>query len=236
MEKEKIGFEKKSLKKSPVFLTGLLTLILIVVYVFTLKNYQPAQNIIISGGIIVYPLTFLIVALISKYYGFKEARKSIFISSALYLVFMLLIMLAVFPHADAQTSGYNAILQYVFTNNAIEIGSSGYQLFYPTLGQFFGVVVAFVISHLIYATIYNAIHNFTIEYLSVGLSLFIAYVLDRMIFMPILYAKGLIKGNNTFEFLIQCLTSEFIAAIMMIVFIVIIYVIITSIKKTTKEI
>lgn len=234
MEKDKIGFGRKTLKKSPVFLTGLLSLILITVYIFTLKNYQPATNIIISGGIIVYPFTFLIIALISKYYGFKEARKSIFISSGLYLIFMLLVMIAVFPHADAQTSGYNAIIQYVFTNNAIDLGK-GYSIFYPTMGQFLGVVVAFVISHLIYATIYNAIHNSTIEYLAVGLSLFIAYVLDRMVFMPMVYAKGLVKGHNTFEFLIQCLTSEFIAAILMIVLIVIVYVIVTTIKTSTKE-
>ena len=233
MEKEIIGFEKKSLKKSPVFLTGLLTLILIVVYVFTLKNYQPAQNIIISGGIIVYPLTFLIVALISKYYGFKEARRSIFVSALLYITFIMLIIIAVTPKANTATSGYNAIVQYVFVNNIKDIG--GFSLFYPTLGQFFGLLIAYVVSHLLYATIYNAVHRFTIDYLAVGLGLFIAYIVDRLLFIPILYAKGLSTGANTFEYLIKVLTSEFIVGVGVAVLLVIVYMIINAILKAIKK-
>jgi uncharacterized PurR-regulated membrane protein YhhQ (DUF165 family) len=220
-------------KKRPVFLTGLLAIILIITYTLTLKSYEPANNIIVMGSILVYPLTFLIIAYISKYYGFKEARRSIYTSSALYIVFMLLMLICIIPKANNATSGYNAVIQYIYGNNFFTIGDTS--IFYPMLGQFFSVVVAFLVSHLLYATIYNAIKNFTIEYLAVGLSIFISYILDRIIYMPILFAEGLMNGSNTFNYFIQCLTSEFMAAILCSLIIIVLYVIIISIKKAIKK-
>jgi len=233
--KEQKVQERMETKRPPIFLTGFLAIILIATYIFTLKFYEPAKNIILTGGIMVYPLSFLIVALISKYYGFKEARKSIYISSALYLAFIVLIMIGTIPHSNNLTSSHNAVVQYLLVNNFKDIGSTGFSFYYPTLGQFFGVVVAFLVSHLLYATIYNAIKGYTIDYLAVGLGLFITYILDRLIFIPMLYAKGLYSGFNTFEYLIQCLTSEFITSIIMTILIIIVYVIITSLKKPVKN-
>lgn len=223
----------KNEKEVPAFLTGCLTIILIVAFTFSLKNYEPIRNIIISGGIITYPFTFLIVALISKYYGFKSARKSIYISSLLYIIFMVLIMISAIPQANSMTGIYNSVIQYLFVNNYFTIGSIS--IFYPTLGHFFGVLIAFVVSHLLFATIYNAIHRFTVDYLAVGLGLFISYIIDRLAFIPILYAKGLSQGSNTFEYLIQCLTSEFIASIVASIIVLIIYIVITKLKKTVKN-
>lgn len=230
---ENLGAIRKEENKSPVFLTGLLAILLILTFMFTLKIYEPARNIQITGGILLYPFTFLIMAFISKYYGFKEARKSIFTSSALFVVFILLVMICVLPSASGATSGYNAVLQYVFANNADYIGSFRY--FYPTLGQFFGVLIGFIVSHLLYAVIYNAVHSFTIDYLAVGLSVFIAYIIDRIIFTPLLFAQGLMNGSNTFDYFIKCLTSEFMGAILCSVLIIILYSIITSIKNLFKE-
>ena len=217
-------------EKRPVFLTGLLGIILVITYIFTLKNYEPASKLVITGGIVVYPLTFIILACIQKYYGFKEARKSIYISSLLYVAFILLIMIGVIPHANNLTGSQNAVIQYLFVNNS-KVLSESITLFYPTLGQFFAVLIAFVVSHLLFATIYNAIKNYTIDYLAVGLGVFISYIIDRLLFMPILLAKGLKNGYNTFDYLIQSITSEFISAIMASVVIIIVYVIIIQIKK-----
>lgn len=229
-----IGVKLKSeVKKTPVFLTGLLAMILVIAYTFTLKTYEPAKNILISGGVTVYPLTFLIIALISKNYGFKEARKSIFISALLYVTFMLLVMISVIPKSNVVTSGYNTVIQYLFTNNFFDIGETS--IFYPMLGQFFGILIAYVVSHLIYAALYNALKGFTIDYLAVGLGLFISYIIDRIIFMPLLYAEGLMNGSNTFDYFIKCLTSEFVAAIACSLIIVIVYMIINAIKKKVKR-
>ncbi len=216
-------------KKSPIFLTGLLSIILIITFIFTLKNYEPAKNIIITGGIITYPLSFLLIALISKYYGFKEARKSILVSSLLYITFMLLAIASIIPVPNQATSGYNAIVQYIFANNFKDF--SWITLFYPMLGQFLGVVIAYSASHLLFATIYTVTKNYTVDYLAMGLGLFIAYIIDRIIFIPILLARGLLKGTNTFNYLIQILTSEFIAAVFMTIVLIIIYIIIVNIKK-----
>ena len=116
-EKEIIVKTKIVEKKVPTFWTGLLAIILIITYIFTLKSYEPVKNIIISGGVIIYPLSFLIVAIINKYYGFKSARRSIYTSAILYGLFMVLVMIAVFPKANNATQGYNAVVQFIFTNN-----------------------------------------------------------------------------------------------------------------------
>ncbi len=228
-----VNKKEEVVKKSPVFLTGLLAIILIITFIFALKTYEPAQNILISGGVTVYPLTFLIVALISKYYGFKESRKSIYIASALYVVFMLLMMLSVAPLANKITAGHNTVIQYLFTNEHLMIGD--FRIFYPTLGQFFSTVVAFLVSHLVYAAVYNAVGKFTVEYLAVGLGIFISYIIDRILYMSILYAKGLMEGANTFDFFIKCLTSEFMATIVLAIAIICIYMIIINVRKSVKK-
>ncbi len=222
-----------SASKRPVFLVGLLTVLLIVSYVFTIKTYEPAKNILISGGILIYPITFLVVALISKYYGFKETRKSIFISSALFIVFIVLTMICIIPKPNAQTSSYNAVIQYLYANDFLMIGDT--RIFYPILGQFFGLIIAFIVSHLLYATIYNAIHNYTTNYLAMGLAVFIASIIDRIIFIPLLYLENLLNKSNNFEYFMKCLTSEFIGTIFFIVIMIVCYVIITSIVDAKKQ-
>jgi len=103
------------------------------------------------------------------------------------------------------------------------------------LGQFFGTLISFVVSHLLYATVYNAISKLTVDYLAMGLSIFIGYIVDRILFMPMLLAQNLKDGVNTFEFFLKCLTSEFIGAIVAALVIVILYVILTSIIDAMKK-
>lgn len=220
-------------KKYPVFLTGLLAILLITAYIFTYKTYEPVKNIMISGGILVYPLTYLITAYITRYYGFKDARKSIFISAGLFTIFIFLIMLCVIPTPNNQTSSYNAVIQYLFTNDFFMLGET--RIFFPLLGQFFGMLIGFVVSHLLYATIYNAIHRYTVDYLAMGLSVFIAAIIDRIIFMPLLFLENLLDGLNTFDYFIKCLTSEFMATIVASILLIIIYIIWTSIKDKMKK-
>lgn len=225
--------EKRIPEKKPVFLIGLLTILLIVTYVFVFKTYEPVKSVMITGGIIVYPFTFLIIAYITKYYSFKESRRSIYMSAALFMIFMLLMMICVIPTPNNQTSSYNAVIQYLYTNDFFTIGEV--RIFYPLLGQFFGLTIAYVVSHLLYATIYNAICEYTDDYLAMGLSIFIASIIDRLIFMPLLFAENLSSGVNTFDYFIKCLTSEFIAAIVTSIIMIVIYVIIVSIKKHMKK-
>lgn len=220
-------------KKKPYFAVGLLTVLLIASYIFTIKTYEPARNIMITGGILIYPFTFLVIAYISKYYGFKESRKSIFMSVLLFAIFIGIIMVGVLPPANNVTAGYNLTIQYLFTNDFFSIGD--FRIYHPLLGQFFGTIIAFTVSHLLYATIYNAINNLTVDYLAMGLSIFIGFIVDRIIFMPLLLAKNLMDGVNTFEFFLKCLTSEFIGAIAAALVIIVLYVILTSIIDAKKK-
>lgn len=220
-------------KKSAYFATGLLTLILIVTYMFTLKMYEPVRNMLITGSIMVYPLSFLIIAYVSKYYGFKEAKKSVFMSSILFAIFILLVMICLMPTANNATAAYNMVIQYIFANNYVEIGT--WTLFYPILGQFFGLIIAYVTGHLIYAKVYDAIHGITVDYLAAGLGIFIGYIVDRMLFIPLLYAESLIKKMNSFQHLIKCLTSEFMGAILGTLIVIVVYVVISTIKDKKNK-
>lgn len=219
--------------KRPVFATSLLTILLIVSYVFTIKVYEPVIAINVTGGILFYPLTFLVICYIAKYYGFKEARRSIFVSTGLFLVFILLMMIGVIIPSSNQTSSYNAVIQYLYTNDFFMVGDL--RIFYPILGQFFGMLIAYFVSHLLCATVYNAIHSFTVDYLAMGLSAFIASIIDRVIFMPLLFLQNLLDEVVTFEYFIKCLTSEFIMTIVATLIIIILYVIITSIKSSKDK-
>ena len=226
---------KKESKKenSPALWTSLLSVLLIATFMFSLKFYEPADNLILTGGIYIYPLTFLIVAIICKFYGFKSARKSIFASVLAVLIFTFITMLCVIPDGNSTSMQYNAIIQYIFANDSTYIGS--FRIFYPTLGQYFGVLISFIISHLLYATIYNVTHKITIETLSIGLSLFIAYIIDRIVFIFLLFAEGLSKKTNTFDFVIKCLTSEFMAAIAVSVLIIIVMAIVIAVTKNKNN-
>lgn len=220
---------ERSTQKRPVLAVGLLTILMIVSYIFILKTYEPVKNILVSGSILVYPFTFLVLAYISKYYGFKEARKSIYISSGLFVIFIFAIMVCLLPNANSVTASHNTVVQYLFAGEFIKIG--GLTIFYPLLGQFFGFLVAYIISHLLYSTIYNAINASTADALSMGLSIFIATIIDRLVFMPLLNIKDLLKGSTTFDFFVTGLTSEFIFSIVAAVIMIIIYAIIISIKS-----
>ena len=142
---------------------------------------------------------------------------------------MILAIISIIPAANELTSGYNSITQYVLAANFKEF--SWGTIFYPVLGQFIGIVLAYLASHLLFATIYNITKSYTMDYLAMGLALFISYIVDRIIFVPILLSKGLLNESITFNYLIQILTSEFIAAVFMTILLIITYVIITSIKK-----
>lgn len=206
---------------------------MIIAFIFTLKTYEPVKNVIITGGILVYPFTFLIMAYISKYYGLKEAQRSVFTSALLYTLFFVLIGICLLPNANNATTSYNSVIQYVFANDFFTIGDM--KIFFPTLGQFFGTLIAFIASHLLYASIYNAVHRFTVDYLAMGLSAFISAIIDRIIFTPLLLLENLLEGSNTFEFFIKCLTSEFIATIGFVIILIIIYIIMTHIKDAKEK-
>jgi len=223
----------KKEEKRPVFLVGLLTIILIVSYMFTYKTYEPVKNIVISGGILVYPLSFLVIAYICKYYSPKEAKKSTYISAGLFAIFVLLVVIGIMPEPNTETTSYNAVIQYLFANDYFMLGDM--RIFYPLLGQFLGLILAFIVSHWLYAVIYKAIKNYVPEFLSMGLSVFIACIIDRLIFIPLLFLENLIDKSNTFQYFLKCLTSEFMVVIPAVFILIILYLIINKIKDRINK-
>ncbi len=220
--------ESSSLKSDGCLIT-LLTIILIADYIFIHKNYEPIKNMIITGGTIIYPFSFLVTTFIANKYNKKEARKHIYVSSAMFILFILIIILGLIPKASYTTLVYNSTIQSIFASNMLNIGNV--TIYYPILGAFFGTVIAFIVSHTIYLLFYNLIRSSTINFVAMGLSTLVGLVLDRLIFMLLLYGKNLITGDNSFQYFIKCLTGEFMFAIIMTVVLIIIYVIFSSIKN-----
>lgn len=218
---------------SPSFLTGLLTILLIASFILIPKTYSITENIIIDGSILVYPFTFLILTFMCKRYSFKQIRKSIYLSSILYLVFMFFICLGINPPANSDTSNYNLVIQFIFAGNSKEFGEA--TLFYPMIGQTFGIVIAYFVSHLIYALIFFILKDITIDYLSALLGLFIAYIIDRTIFSPI-YCNDFVFGTKPeFDYFIKFLAGEYLFAIFIIIIILLIYSLFGGFVKTSKQ-
>ena len=55
---------REKIEKSFKIVALAILIMLIATFIFTLKSYEPAKNIILTGGIIVYPFTFLIISFI----------------------------------------------------------------------------------------------------------------------------------------------------------------------------
>ena len=229
--KNKIKLKKKD--STPAFLTGLLTILLIASYIFIPKVYSPANHIYINGSILVYPLTFLIITIMLKKYTFTEVRKSIYTSSALFLLFLLIMCIGITPKANTDSTNYNIVIQFLFANNNYKIGE--FNLFYPVLCQVFGVIVPYFISHLLYATLYVALISYTLNYLAVLLSLFIAYIIDRSLYVTIYFANDLLNNPDIFNTYIKYLTSEYIAAILMVVIILFLDLLFIPVQKNKSS-
>ena len=214
---------------------GLMTISIIVAYIFTLKFYEPVPNVLVTGGIFSYPITFLLTLFITDKYGLKESKKSIYISSSLFLLFLLLIIISLLPVSNTTTMQYNSIVQYLFANNQFHI-TNNIIFYYPTLGQCFGILFGFIISHLLTSIIYNSISKVSSYIVSAGIALFIGYSIDRIIFVILLFIEGLIAKDNTIDFVIRFITSECLASLIASIIILILFIIIKNIKFKKRKI
>lgn len=215
---------------SPSFLTGLLTILLIASFILVPKSYSITDNIMVDGSILVYPITFFIISLMCNRYSFKQIRKSIYLSTLLYLIFMVIMCLGVIIPANSDTSNYNVVIQFIFAGNSKELGDL--TLYYPLLGQTFGLALAYFISHLIYALVYFIIKDFTMDYLSALLATFISYIIDRTIFIP-LYCNNYVFGDKPeFNYFIKFLAGEYLVSLFVIVIILFLYSMFGGKKRT----
>ena len=139
----------KTIKKtssSPTFITCLLTVLLIATYLLIPKLYEPAKNIIFNASITAYPFTFLVIMLAARKYSFKEMRKSIYTSSIVFILFLLIMCIGLIPIANSDTMNYNVVIQFLFGINNIPLGNL--TLFYPQLSLVLGIVLSYIIGQL----------------------------------------------------------------------------------------
>ena len=218
---------------SPSFLTGLLTILLIASFVLVPKTYSLSENIMVDGSVLVYPFTFLIISLMCNRYSFKQIRKSIYLSTILYLIFMVVMCIGVVIPANSDTSNYNVVIQFIFAGNAKEFGDV--TIFYPLLGQTFGLALSYFVSHLIYALIYFIIKDFTMDYLAALLAIFISYIIDRTIFIP-MYCNNFVFGDKPeFNYFIKFLAGEYLVSLFVIIVILCFYSMFGGRKKSSRS-
>ena len=218
---------------SPSFLTGLLAILLITSYIFIPKTFSLSENIIVDGAAVIYPITFLVIALMCRKYSFKVVRRTIYISSLLYLSFLFLLSMSVLIPANSDTSNYNLVVQYIFAGNMKDIG--GITIYYPLFGQLLSIVLAYAISHLIYSLIYFNLKEFTMDYLAAFLSMFIAYIIDRSLFVPLFNINYVFGSEGEFNYFIKYLAGEFMITVFIVVLLLILYSVFSAIKKGSKK-
>jgi len=207
---------------SPTFITCLLSVLLIATYLLVPKLYEPAKNIVFNASITAYPFTFLLIVLAARKYTFKELRKSVITSTIIFILFLIIMCIGIMPAANSDTMSYNVVIQYLFGLNSFQIGD--YSIFYPELNLVLGIAVAYFIGHLLYLFIYNALSTPSNEGMVVMLSLFISYIIDRTIFMPIYYSRVLTQ-DNSFAYFVKNLTGEYVASILVVITLILVFLI-----------
>lgn len=115
------AYEVSDRHESAWIIFVILNLLLFTLYIFT--NFATAKlfyserfNVIVTPGVFLYPLTFLIVDLLNEFYGFRLARKAIlfaFLSNA--LIFFLLSATSFLPGLPSWKldTSYGEIISHV---------------------------------------------------------------------------------------------------------------------------
>ncbi len=199
-------------------LTTLLSVILIFSNIISTKNIQ-ISNLSFTASSFIYPFVFLIVAIITYKYGAKEGIKSVLIAISSQIIIWLLSTLICNMPTDPYTSSQAGALKSILTPNL----TNGYNL--PNLKMAFGSILGFSISQLINIGILNFTQKYTIKFASSTLAIFVAMIIDSIIFNIIITPQDL---------LLNTITNQFIIRVFMTILSIIIFCVFTSKKENSN--
>jgi len=193
---------KKGIYNYSLFLTILLIITIIVkdIYVYL------APGLEVSVSLFIYAITFLIPVFIYNRTSINKAKRSIKMSAVFTLVFYLLITLLCTIGGNADSVLITNSLREVFTPNNIQVFNIYF--YYPDL-LIIGFLFIYVLSHYILLSTYEALSTYYNTYLSFGIAIFVAFIIDTMFSVPFWNIIEIIKGNASSIEIIRNLTSSF---------------------------
>ncbi len=218
------------MKKDGICYPIVLFILLLLTMMFANKYVYLAPNLNVSESMLIYPFTFLIVALMYKKYNMRYVRKTLFIGFILIIIFYLL--MSIFNTIDGITSSNEIAnsLREIFTPFSFTISDKF--IYYPDIALLLTFTVIYFISHFIFITIYEAIEGITNHLIGFILSIMIGFTLDRILFVPLSNIPYIIDGTLSYESLIELMTANFITLIFSSLIILGIYAI--AYKKVNK--
>jgi uncharacterized PurR-regulated membrane protein YhhQ (DUF165 family) len=198
-----------------------LTLLFLLVNIFSEKiiNIVPSLNVSIS--LIIYPITFLLVIIIYKKYNKKEAKESILSSALLVLLFYIIVSLLCSFTSVIESNEINNNLRNVFTPNYFHIYNLN--IYYPNLLNLFVTMVVYLFTHYICLTLYEIIEENSNYFIAFMFALLISLILDQIILVPIINIPNMYYNDLDFVGLIKILTGDFFMVIVTTIILIFLY-------------
>ncbi|MFA7120435.1 MAG: hypothetical protein WC277_03065 [Bacilli bacterium] len=215
------------MKKESYLKDGLLIIVLLITLIFKNKSILIAPVLEVSISIFLYSFTFLILGYILTKYNYQEAKKAIKISIIFILLFLLIVSILNNIPGNAESEINQALLN-IFTPYNISILGQNIYIFDLSILL---ILLIYYITHNIFISIDDTLNTITNKYLSFGISIFIAFIIDTMFMVPTLYIKDIYYTNLVAFDIIKYLTANFMVLIIMSLLSLLIYTLIFQKKK-----
>ena len=202
---------KKNIKTKTNFSNLTLFILILISYIFYEKFIYLAPNLNISISMLIYPITFLITANILKKYGITETKKTIKLTSLSLIIFIIISCILCSVESITTTNIISNNLREILTPN--NIAFNNIIIYYPKILFTSIFIIVFTLSHYIFTILYEIINNNSNYIIAFLLSFIIAFLLDRIIFIPIVNINNLLNNTINIIDLIKSLTANFIIVI-----------------------
>jgi len=218
------------MKKSYVNNYGIVTFMLLLIsFIFINKFIYIAPNLNINIGLLIYPFTFLFLVLMYNKYGMKNAKEVIYLNFIILLIFYVIVSLLNTIDAITSSEIISENLRNIFTPNYFNI--SNFYIYYPDMAKLLTFSLVYFLTHYIFIITYEAIEGYSNYFLGFTLAMFIGFIIDQMLYIPLTNIKNLMEHSINYQELIRMMTASFITVIFTSVLMLIIYVLIKKRKK-----
>lgn len=159
-----------------------ITLITLTAVLLVFANFISANIISLFGAsitcsVFVYPLTFLFVLLLSRFFGKREAIKCVCLAACVQtLIFLISIFICnLAPISDASEAS-NA-LRLILTP------ASTRGFFYPAIDLMLGTLVSFIVAQLVSIHLYGILETRSPRFVAAVAAFFFGLVVDSVLFI-----------------------------------------------------
>lgn len=204
-------------KKGLLILNNLVFVLMLLAYISNGRIIEIGNNLSVNLTYFIYPLVYLFLAVICKFFDYKEAKKSIRAASIGLIITIILIMILNLIPSNIDSIESELMFKNLFTPNSLEI--AGFNIVYPNIIYTISfLVLNFGMSYLMVA-IYSAIKNETKDFIAFYLAIFISLVLFTIILLSI---DKLIIAQLDFKSYVFNLTTGFVVVIVLSIIMLII--------------